>query len=157
VSMFSPGLAGVTRPWPGQRLPYHVPFDFEPDEATQTLLSSTIVIDDPPQDLRFQWTGIPRNVGAVGGEKVSFQITGGTHILRCSQTEGLPQSVDYIDVPAQILTDYRNLELLAPGDERDANLERIFEQRLEVTPDSDVVVVDATLGISHTFLGTLRF
>jgi hypothetical protein len=69
VSMFSPGLAGVTRPWPGQRLPYHVPFDFEPDEATQTLLSSTIVIDDPPQDLRFQWTGIPRNVGAVGGEK----------------------------------------------------------------------------------------
>ncbi|MCK6550874.1 hypothetical protein L6R52_33865 [Myxococcota bacterium] len=157
LSLFSPGLMGVTRPWPGQRLPYHVPFELEPDAATIALLSAAIVVADPPQDLRFQWTGIPRNVGAVGGEKVSFQISGGAHVLRCSQTEGLPQSVDYIDVPAQILGDYRNLEMLAPGDEREIVLERIFEQRLEVTPDSDTIVVDATLGISHSFLGTIRF
>jgi hypothetical protein len=164
VRLFSAGLMQVTLPWPTQPPPpfpptsYHLPFRLDPDQATVDLLSAPIVVMPVPQDLSFAWEGVPPSIGFVGGESVRVAIfeAGSPLRLRCQETEGFPQSRSSIDVPSALIDSYRSM--VPAGAEHTITLERVFEQTLPIEGNAgQMIVIDATLVLSNTFVGTIRF
>ncbi len=149
------GLAGAW-PNPTPENGEHVPFELVPSADTLTMLTSGVTLDlATPADLVVRWDRIA--AGSVNGEAVVLRFRGPNYEVHCEKTEGL--MVDgAIIVKAGLLRSFIMHQGVTPGTTIPLYFERRFARRTDVIPtDPTTEVIDLSVRVRHTLVGTLRF